>query len=935
MYRGDRVERLTATEARLLRHLAASPDSVVERGALYEDVWGYARDSRSRTLDVTVGNLRKKIEEDPRLPDHVLTEVGIGYRLVYEAPDERPAPPVAPRSPLFGRDKVAAEIRATLEAHGQLSLVGMPGVGKSALARMIGSQPGGRWPAGSLEVAADARPEVFLTRLGEVLGIEPPASGPTSGFQRQLAAALEQRGGLLVLVDGASPSLAETFEQLCDSVPSLVLLVTAPGAVGLRNEQVLELAPLDADAGVALFLERVKGRRPEHAADLGAVAEIVGLLEGLPLALEIAAARCAMVGEQRTLEHLADTKPSESLAALERALAWAWDQLSLVERRALAQASVFRGGFSVDAAEEVLQLPAGAPGIVAVLESLRDHGLVELVRADDGLRPYLREPVRSFAGAQLDDDDARRRHIRWYSTAARRSGLQANEADWEAAFAWQLREQGNLDQALRVAVVLDPEAAARIAIGMKVLGLHRLGTERYREVLDLGIAAARHLGSTRLLAELLVLRVSLEVDRVGADGAERHMPETEELVEAVHDARLRGLLLHARAKVARSRGASNQANQLARRAVELLASSDDRYAEASARAWLGFRLCEVGDLTTAYEHLERSLAQASAIGSVSLEIKVRVSWTVYLHRRGRLVEANQHQLRSLELARAHGLRRWEGASLNNIGVLLLQLGDAAAAREHLESALAVNLALGAVAGTAMGRSALGTLLAEQGDHETADGLHAQALEACRRGGDQRLLAQCLHTLGRTRLLQGMPDGAAVCLREAVELFTLLDQAWDLDRARLDLALALQELGHVEHARFALNRVAEARHVEPVPVARSLATAQLGALHALEGSSWAAMACIDEARSELTGFEDPAVTAALEVWQGFRELAQLRALGAEHRNEAAELRTRIQERLAVRAAGAPGELREPPLPRTYPIVVARLLRRALQQDELVA
>ena len=478
---GRERHRLSPLEAAALAYLAERPHQPISREELLREVWGYAPQVRSRAADITISRLRQRIESDPRRPRHLLTVRGVGYRFVptdQASPSSPPAATAAPQggqpprplSEMLGRE---AELAALTGTSARLQVVqGPAGIGKT---RLVLAHAAALSEAGAVVwwcVLSEVRTtEGFEEALAQALGV--PLSEDDDAAE-QIGHALAGRGTGWLILDTFEHLPAGCAEQLArwlQQAPELRAVVTSRRRLGVPGEQLVRLAPLSAPVAAQLFRARarqvgVDGISRDEAERIAAA------LDGLPLAIELAAARSPLFSPAQLLarldEPLSLLRRSRSLdprhASLEVALAWSWDLLGAAEQAALAQVTVFRGGFTAAAAEAVLDLPDGAAPL-EVLSALVDHSLVS-ARLDTAPRRFtLSTAVRQLAAAKLPD----RTH-----TAARHA---AHFADW----AWgelQRAETDGLTQALPrlraerenlLAVrsaTEDPTAAARVTLAL-------------------------------------------------------------------------------------------------------------------------------------------------------------------------------------------------------------------------------------------------------------------------------------------------------------------------------------------------------------------------------------------------------------------------------------------------------------------------------------
>lgn len=483
---------LTTRETELLGYMAARAGQDVSRDELLQEVWGYVPGVVTRTIDVTVRRLRQKLERDPARPDHVLTVHGVGYRFVAADEDsvvEAEPQPLAPRSDsLIGREEFQADLdRWADEGRDLITVVGAGGVGKSSLVDAWLGRTASRWPGGIVHcdlTEAHDGPEI-LALLGDALGLEGAAANP------QVAEALGGLRTALVYLDNVEhvvKPLAPLVQGWRNAAPGVVFVVTSLSALWLRREQILPVPPLDlpevgetGGPAVALFLRRAREVHPDFDGDLETVAEIVRRLDGLPLAIELAAARTRVMSTPEILAHLEHRfellKASGHTGASHRAtlrstLDWSWSLLDEWERAALVQCAAFRGGFTLAAAARVLDLTPwpDAPWAVDAVQALFDRSLVGSVpglrirrcRLYESIRLYVEQKLLSPGAVSLPDGtsftgpDARdavwARHGAWAATLDARAAF--TERGNLLAAVERARERGDDATAAACEVVL-------------------------------------------------------------------------------------------------------------------------------------------------------------------------------------------------------------------------------------------------------------------------------------------------------------------------------------------------------------------------------------------------------------------------------------------------------------------------------------------------
>jgi predicted ATPase/DNA-binding SARP family transcriptional activator len=399
----------------------------------------------------------------------------------------------APLTELVGREVARREVADRLASSPAVTLIGAGGCGKTQLALQVARDVRARYPDGVwfVDLQSLRDDDLIPETVAETIGVVARTSAGTA--TDELARHLEGRRTLLVLdncehlVDGcaalvhelllrcAGPRILATSRQPLDvdgeliwRVPSLRVPAADAGLEELRDSE-----------AARLFEQRAAGVRPGYRItdrDAPAVRAICRALDGIPLALELAAARLRVLEAEEVAARLDDRfsllRSSRRQApsrhrTLEAAIAWSYDLLDEPSRRLLARLSIFEGGFSFDAVEAVCGGEDDAAGTLELLEGLVDRSLVVSVSAPIGpARHTLLETIRSFVATRLEDDDAElgERHATWFaaqaaSGAPRLNGedqvlwlniLHAEQGNLRAAMAWSLAN-GRTELALRIA----------------------------------------------------------------------------------------------------------------------------------------------------------------------------------------------------------------------------------------------------------------------------------------------------------------------------------------------------------------------------------------------------------------------------------------------------------------------------------------------------
>jgi predicted ATPase len=270
----------------------------------------------------------------------------------------------------------------------------------------------------------------------------------------QLGQAIAGRGNCLVILDNfeqVAKFAEETLGRWLVRAPQARFVVTTREVLGVVGEEVFAVSPLESNDAVELFLKRAEAARHGYAPgrdDLLAVQQLTKVLDGLPLAIELAAARVRVMAPRTLLARMSDrfdvllshAGRSDRQATLRAAFDWSWELLSETEKRALACLSVFRGGFTLASAGEVIgeDSEGGKPSVVDIVQWLVDKSFIRQVRDE---RFDLLESVREYAAQHLRAEgrfegsgpaceaEARTRHWRHFAALDERAAVADRCAD--------------------------------------------------------------------------------------------------------------------------------------------------------------------------------------------------------------------------------------------------------------------------------------------------------------------------------------------------------------------------------------------------------------------------------------------------------------------------------------------------------------------------
>ena len=538
--------------------------------------------------------------------------------------------------------------------------MGLGGTGKTRLVTRFGWRSLGEFPGG-----------VWFCDLSEARSLDGIAHAVAQGLDMplgkddavtQIGRAIAGRGKCLVILDNfeqVARHAEETLGRWLNRASAARFLVTTREVLGLPGEEVISLAPLAPSDAVALFTRRAEAAKPgfePSSEDQSAIGPLVKLLEGLPLAIELAAARVRVMPPRTLLlrmserfKLLASTGGRvDRQATLRAVFDWSWDLLSLPEKAALAQLSVFEGGFTLESVEEILDLFEydNAPSPMDALQSLVHKSLVRQVTDDRfdllvSVQEYAAEHLRT-AGRYVGSGPAA------LIAAEARHGAYFSGLDEKVATADGCAELDNLVVACRRATARRDVPMAVRSLEAAWTGLHLRGPFRVGVELASLVRAMPGIGTAACALVDCVAGRALTASGKGAEAC-----------------------VQFEASLARSREVG------------------DRRCECHAAISLGEVLNHTGRIETARGFLEAALVVAGAINDRALESLAHCTLGALEHQQGRLGEARLHYDAGLALARETGDRHLEGGLLGNLGNINCEQGNIEESRFYQQTALAV------------------------------------------------------------------------------------------------------------------------------------------------------------------------------------------------------------------------------------------------------
>lgn len=666
----------------------------------------------------------------------------------------------APASPLIGREGEVVSVVALLRRDEVrlVTLTGPGGVGKTRLALAAAEAVAADFPAGVrlVELAAIREPGLVLPAIAQATGVQEDAG---RSVLATMADALHGRR-LLVVLDNLEQVMAVVpdLAALLAACPRLSVLATSRVALRVRAERAVPVAPLGvpntgasaaavaSSPAVALFVERAQAANPAFvpdAAEIAAVAAICRRLDGLPLAIELAAARTPVLPPGALLARLGRALPvltggPRDLPArqqtLRDAIAWGYDLLAPAVQTLLSRLAVFAGGFDEKGAEAV---SVGARGsVLSTAEDLRREATQDQSRAPGTQHPEPSEPSLDGLAALVDASLLRRLDG---PGGEPRYGLLETVREFAAERLVAAGEAAETRARHAAHFLALAEAAEPELVGTdQSAWLDRLETEHDNLRAALGWALERAPEPASVSAAeraATALRLAGALWRFWAS---------------------RGYLIEARAWLERA-----------------LAVPGAEAAPLAARAKVAHRLgnvdLDLGDYGRAQERIEAALALWEATGDQRGVASAHNGLGLAAAFVGDAAAARNHHELALRLRRDIDDRHGLGNSLTNLGNLEHGEGNPARARALLEEALAVRAAMGDTGGVAYGHFNLADLARTEGRAVEARQAFERSLALFREVGDRLGIAYALHSLGRVVAEAGETAPAAALQGEAMAL----------------------------------------------------------------------------------------------------------------------------------------------------------------------
>ncbi|HET6549718.1 MAG TPA: BTAD domain-containing putative transcriptional regulator [Solirubrobacter sp.] len=750
-------------------------------------------------------------------------ELQAAHLAVLRGDDARPARRAsnlrAPVTSFVGREQEIERIGALLGYTRLVTLVGPGGAGKTrlaseALARWVDRVPGGVWMVELAPLTAEVE---LVPAVLAALGLRETAlleRQPRDGLAR-LVDALADREAILALdnCEHVIAGAAQLADRLLGACPDLRIVATSREPLAIAGENLVPVAPLEDDPAVRLFADRAAAASPGFVVD-GYAREICRRLDGLPLAIELAAARLRTLPVEQLAARLDDRfrlLTGGSRAALPRhrtlraVVDWSWGLLDEPERRLARRLAVFSSGATEDSAAAVCDVPDAFDGLAA----LADRSLLQRV----GDRYRMLETIREYALEKLDEagelEATRAAHARWFAALAERAEpelrgpdqaewfrrLRAEHDDLIAALRW-LADSGDARAALRLTVSLlwfwmlsgaPDEARAWIDVAVAVPGeadpVDRLIAEGIQEIAR---AVADHGAGGDALSELAerlertdvrdrpllaLARPMLALFAGQSSFAETRLAETLEHP----DPWVRAVATLMRAQLAENSGDQEHMRADLEQAAERFGAVGDMWGRAMTLSSLAGTLMLVDDLDGAEAALDEAMEFLASLEGSSGTSLMRIRLADVRLRRGDLDGARRL---AREAAEDTGLQRGENVYVRaTVARLALLAGDIAELRDVVADAAARLARQGPQRPEqghekAMVEALQAALALEEGDVPAAEARVAEALATAAGTRDLPAVATVGVVRAAVSLRAGRPEdagqelGAAAVLRGA-------------------------------------------------------------------------------------------------------------------------------------------------------------------------
>jgi predicted ATPase/DNA-binding SARP family transcriptional activator len=695
---------------------------------------------------------------------------------------------------LVGRDHEIDLLSDVLARERLVEIVGPGGIGKTALALEVGRRlrtPDGVWLA-RLESAVTAPDVVDVL----VAALNLPG-GEAALFDR-----LNGTSAVVILdncehVLDAASALAV---RLLDRAPDLRILCTSQTPLEIDGEHLFELAPLAHADAVDLFTRRAQ-RLKESASVDEKVADLCRSLDGLPLAIELAAARTRTLTVEEITRRLDDrftvlndptSRRPERRRSLRSTIEWSYELLFPDDQRGLWALGTFAGGASLPAVEFVLEaLGVPAAAAIDVVDRLVTRSLVIVDEPDtrddptSDTRYRLLDSIRAFALESMREagvhQAGRAAHARWFAAAAQESTEGVRSGHQAAYLAVARAERSNIDAALAWCAEHDPLQALEITRGFGWSWVV-LGDSRGADRILAALAAVGVAGAARDRADALLLGGWIEASSGHLEPARRHVDDAAGIAASLDDLDLQARCAYYLAYVVSHHGEFREALELTDRSRAIYDALDRPWDQAANALFAARAAISTGDLDRSVETVDRVVDWLRIVEDPWLRARGEAVLGELARVQGRFDDAVAHLREASETSRRLGFLQTEAYQVSSLGRAQCQAGDYEAGAATLLTAIDKAEATGDLRLAALARVHLGRVLRAEGDLPRARTALEVAVDWHREsgGGEQAALGECLlAALDAADQLPGAQDRLHTILADArregtvhVEVFAL-------------------------------------------------------------------------------------------------------------------------------------------------------------------
>jgi predicted ATPase/DNA-binding SARP family transcriptional activator len=651
---------------------------------------------------------------------------------------------------LVGRDTEVAALADLLHSERLVEVLGPGGIGKTAVViaagRRLSESPGGVWLA---RLEAATTPDDVLDTLIAAMNV---TGGEAALFERLKGASA------VVILDNCEhvvDAAAALAVRLLDAAPGLRILCTSQAPLDVDGEVVVELTPLALSDAVELFTRRAATRQRDTADD--AVEDLCRSLDGLPLAIELAAARTRTLSIEEISRRLDDrfsvlrdpaSRRPERRRALKATILWSYELLFPDDQRGLWALATFAGGAPLPAVEFVLEaLDVPASAAIDVVGRLAARSLV--IVDDEGPSRYrLLDSIRAFALDAMAEAGLTERalaaHAAWFADAAGVSTQGVRSSRQAEHLSIARAERANIDAALAWSATHDPGLALGMVNGFGwawiVLGDSR-GAHRILAALD----AAGDAAPIRDRAGALLLAAWIEASTGHLELAREHIAAATELADAIDDVDLQARCWYYLAYVVSHHGEWSAAMELTDRSSALYRGLDRPWDQAANSLFAARAAISAGDSVRAVEARDQVQHWLETVDDPWLHVRRDAMLGELARIEHRFDDAVLHIGRAAKTSGRLGFLQTEAYQVSSLGRAQCQAGDYETGAATLELAIEKAEATGDIRLAALARVHLGRVLRALG--RTAPARTAlEAAAAWHRaagGGEQSALGECL------------------------------------------------------------------------------------------------------------------------------------------------------------------------------------------------